>query len=219
MDYTLVIVICIKLVCLLIAIIGHEIMHGVAALKYGDSTAKDYGRLTINPIKHIDIFGSIVIPLMLLVMQAPFLIGYAKPVPVNIDTVYNNGGYKACFFVAIAGIIYNILIAILAILISKTLINYGVIEFNSVYNYFFTSLVFVNVVIAIFNLIPIPPLDGSKALAYISLMLGTDAIARFFSSIEKYGMIIIIALLLIPATGSYFSYFIRLIVNMLYRIF
>lgn len=219
MDAAVIVDFCIKLVCLLIAVIGHEIMHGAVALKYGDMSAKYEGRLTLNPIKHIDLFGSIIIPGILLLMQSPFLIGYAKPVPVDIDTVHRNGGFKACFLVAMAGIFYNFIMAILAIAISKILIEYGLISGDSIYNYFFISLVFINIVIALFNLIPIPPLDGSKSIAYVGLMLGNSSIARFFSSIERYGMIIIIALLFIPVTGSYFSYFVRLVVVTLYRIF
>ena len=98
---------------LLVAIIGHEIMHGWVAHKYGDNTAKDAGRLSINPISHIDPIGSILVPAsmyfipMLLGMGGGFLFGWAKPVPVNTQTVINNGGYNAAMQVSLAGIVYN----------------------------------------------------------------------------------------------------------------
>ena len=85
-------------VALLIAIIGHEIMHGYVAYRYGDSTAKDSGRLSLNPIVHIDLIGSILVPATLFLANAPFLFGWAKPVPVRMDRVIYNGGYFAAFF-------------------------------------------------------------------------------------------------------------------------
>ena len=106
-----------SIIALLIAIIGHEIMHGWVAYKYGDHTAKSAGRLSINPLVHIDPMGSIFVPLMtyylpvLLFGTTGFLFGWAKPVPVNMQTVIRNGGYTAAMQVSLAGIAYNLFMA------------------------------------------------------------------------------------------------------------
>jgi len=100
-----------SIIALAVAIIGHEIMHGWVAYKYGDNTAKSQGRLSINPIVHIDPVGTILIPAMLYFMHAPFLFGWAKPVPVNIATVIRRGGLNAAIAVALAGITYNLVLA------------------------------------------------------------------------------------------------------------
>ena len=97
---------------LLVAIIGHEIMHGLVAYKYGDNTAKNLGRLKINPIVHIDPVGTILVPAMLFFSGAPFIFGWAKPVPINISTVMRNGGTTAAVAVSLAGITYNFVIAV-----------------------------------------------------------------------------------------------------------
>ena len=107
-------------IAFIIAIVGHEIMHGLVAKYYGDLTATYEGRLSINPIKHIDPVGSIVFPLVLFASQKlagvenPLIFGWAKPVPVNVFTVVKNGGYIGAFNVSIAGVTYNLLVAIIA---------------------------------------------------------------------------------------------------------
>lgn len=185
-----------KVVALLIAIIGHEIMHGLIALRYGDDTAKLEGRLTLNPLKHIDLFGSIVIPLLLFALQAPFLFGWAKPVPVNIREVIKNGGYNGAIFVSLAGILYNVVLAIVSALIIRS------ISIDNIYigilAYFLSFLLVYNIVLAVFNLIPIPPLDGSQALGYLSLKFNSDKIPIFFNKIERFGFIILMVILFIP---------------------
>lgn len=190
----------IKLLALLVAIIGHEIMHGLIALKYGDDTAKLEGRLTINPIKHIDLFGSILLPLVLFAFNAPFLFGWAKPVPVNIREVIRNGGYNGAIFVSLAGIFYNLILAAIAALLIKSISSEGI--FISLLVYFLLYLVIYNIILAIFNLLPIPPLDGSQALGYLSLKFNSDRIPLFFNKIERYGIIILMLLLFIPPFAS-----------------
>lgn len=190
----------IKLLALLVAIIGHEIMHGLIALKYGDDTAKLEGRLTINPIKHIDLFGSILLPLMLFAFNAPFLFGWAKPVPVNIREVIRNGGYNGAIFVSLAGIFYNLILATIAALLIKSISSEGI--FINLLVYFLLYLVIYNIILAIFNLLPIPPLDGSQALGYLSLKFNSDRIPLFFNKIERYGIIILMLLLFIPPFAS-----------------
>ena len=102
---------------LMIAIIGHEIMHGYVAYRYGDDTAKYQGRLSINPLVHVDIVGTIIVPALLFFSQAPFMFGWAKPVPIFMPTVIQNGGYKAAIHVSLAGIAYNFFLAIVCAII------------------------------------------------------------------------------------------------------
>lgn len=200
---------------LLVAIIGHEIMHGFVALYYGDDTAKLEGRLTINPIKHIDIIGSIMLPLVLFLFNAPFLFGWAKPVPVNIQEVIKNGGYNGAIMVSLAGIIYNLLLAILASLIIKS----GVLPISNLvggilYN-FLLFVVLYNVILGIFNLIPIPPLDGSQALGYLSLKFNSDKIPLFFNKIDRFGIFILMFILLIPPLAQILFIPMKLLVSIL----
>jgi len=181
---------------LMVAIIGHEIMHGYIAYKYGDSTAKDNGRLSINPIKHIDPLGTIIIPLLLFIANAPFLFGWAKPVPVNIHTVVNNGGYNGAIAVSLAGVAYNFSLAVFASFLVGFVDGEGL--FWGMLTYFLIQLTVYNVLLGVFNLLPLPPLDGSQALAYLGLKFGNSQIARFFNKIERYGMIILIVILVTP---------------------
>lgn len=194
----------IKIAVLLIAIIGHEIMHGLVALKYGDTTAKFAGRLSINPIKHIDIFGSILLPLGLFLLNAPFLFGWAKPVPVDIRRVIENGDYNGAIAVSLAGIAYNLFIALLAAIILRTFFSSvgdsGELQgISAIIAYFLALCIIYNVVLAVFNLLPIPPLDGSQAVGYLSLKFGSDKIPLFFNKIERFGILILMAILFFGA--------------------
>lgn len=194
------------ILALLVAIIGHEIMHGWVAYKYGDMTAKSQGRLSINPLIHIDPFGSILLPLMtyfipmLLGASSGFLFGWAKPVPVNTNTVLRNGGYNAAMQVSLAGIAYNVFLATLTSVILVSLTQPG--ESDSllyIFGYLFVmKLLLINVVLAVFNLLPIPGFDGAHFLTYLSLKLKMNAIAEFFVKAEPYGMIAIIIILVTP---------------------
>ncbi|HEX5329126.1 site-2 protease family protein [Sulfuricurvum sp.] len=194
------------IIALLIAIIGHEIMHGWVAYKYGDTTAKNQGRLSINPLIHIDPFGSILVPLMtyfipmLLGAESGFLFGWAKPVPVNTHTVLRNGGYNAAMQVSLAGIAYNIFLATLASVVLVSLAQPS--ESDSllyIFGYLFVmKLLLINVVLAVFNLLPIPGFDGAHFITYMSLKYKIRAVAEFFVKAEPYGMIAIIIILVTP---------------------
>ncbi|MDP2850834.1 MAG: site-2 protease family protein [Sulfuricurvum sp.] len=194
------------ILALLIAIIGHEIMHGWVAYKYGDHTAKSQGRLSINPLIHIDPFGSILVPLMtyfipmLLGASSGFLFGWAKPVPINTHTVIRNGGYNAAMQVSLAGIAYNIFLATLSSVILLSLAQPS--EADTIAYLFgyllIMKLLLINVVLAVFNLLPIPGFDGAHFITYMSLKYKIRAVAEFFVKAEPYGMIVIIIILVTP---------------------
>ena len=178
------------------SVILHELSHGIVAYWLGDSTAKDAGRLTFNPIKHIDPYLSILVPVILYIIGAP-VFGGAKPVPVN----YRNLKWRewGMALVAIAGPLTNFLIALLSFLIghfSGALYGSG----GEIVNFIFTELIYVNLGFMLFNLIPIPPLDGSRVLYAIS----PDSVRNFLSQIEIYGFIIVYAMILI--FGEVFSH-------------
>lgn len=167
---------------LLFSVMLHEIAHGVAAYKNGDSTAKDMGRFSLNPIKHLDPIGTL-LPIFLIATGSSFVIGWAKPVPVNYSKIKDKKW--GLFQVAIAGVIVNFILAF----IGATLIKFApqfLYNFNLIQgvNY----LIRINLVLGIFNLIPIPPLDGSKVVA----SLGSFQVKNFIYSMEKYGMYIIL---------------------------
>ncbi len=191
---------------LLIAIIGHEIMHGWVAYKYGDMTAKNAGRLTINPIPHIDPVGSILVPAMMYFIpmlfgsSSGFLFGWAKPVPVNMRTVVDNGGYNAAMQVSLAGIAYNFALAALAAVV-LTSMSQPLVSDSLVYVFaylFVLQLVVINVVLGVFNLLPIPQFDGAHFLTYLSLKYNYRSIAEWFQKMERYGMIFVLVILVTP---------------------
>ena len=200
---------------LAVAIIGHEIMHGYMAYRYGDNTAKNAGRLSINPLVHIDPVGTIILPAILFFTGAPFLFGWAKPVPIYIGEVIKNAGYKGAINVALAGIYYNIGLAIFA----SVLLNYMNLDsigsmFELFIVYFILQSLIYNVLLAFFNLMPIPPLDGSHALSYFAAWNRWDKIVNFYTSIERYGMVILILIIATPASQYFFAP-VRYIINML----
>lgn len=168
-------------VVILVSVILHELAHGFIAYKLGDNTAKDAGRLTLNPIKHIDPIFSVFVPMFLFLIKAP-VFGGAKPVPVNSGNL--KGKEWGMALVALAGPVTNILIALAAFLISFFLGSNGIVlEISS----YFLSI---NLSLAVFNLIPIPPLDGSRILYAIA----PDGIRPIIREIEKYGLIIVYVL-------------------------
>ena len=204
MDTLEIIKIVASILALMIAVIGHEIMHGWVAYKYGDYTAKYAGRLSINPIVHIDPVGTILIPAILYIMHAPFLFGWAKPVPVNINIVKQNGGYGAAIAVALAGITYNLIIAFFfATLLPLAYPPHSII--GAFFYLLIAQSVMINVVLAVFNLWPIPPLDGSQALHYLAMKLRWDRFVEFYEKIYPYGMIILFAILFTPIADIFFA--------------
>lgn len=193
---------------LIIAIVGHEIMHGWVAYKYGDRTAKDAGRLSINPLLHVDLFGTILVPLMtyfipvLLGAESGFLFGWAKPVPIDMHKVISRGGYSAAMQVSLAGIVYNFILAAVSasLLLAMAEPDQNTAILTLFVYLFLVKLLLINVVLGVFNLLPIPQFDGAHFIMYLSLRLRLDQVADFFYGLEQrgYGMIIVIIILVTP---------------------
>jgi len=189
---------------LAVAIIGHEIMHGWVAYRYGDNTAKNLGRLKINPLVHIDPVGSILVPAMLFFSGAPFIFGWAKPVPVNIGTVIRNGGTNAAVAVSLAGITYNFILAALCAAIFPIFLHpaSAMEAFIALLLY---QMLIINVLLGVFNLWPIPPLDGANAIRYLAEGLHWRKVSLFYDKIYPYGMLIVAAVLFTPLSEYLFQ--------------
>ena len=173
-----------QIIVLVFSIVIHEVSHGAMANYLGDSTAKYAGRLTLNPLKHLDPIGSIVLPLLLVIMRSPILFGYAKPVPIN---PYNFRDQKyGSFKVALAGPGANLGIALIFGLILRFGLVLGFIP-NNLYAAF-SFIVIINILLAIFNLIPIPPLDGSHIL--FALLPEKWANVKIF--LQQYGLFLLL---------------------------
>ncbi|OQX74158.1 MAG: site-2 protease family protein [Campylobacteraceae bacterium 4484_4] len=188
---------------LMVAIIGHEIMHGRVAYHYGDDTAKSLGRLSINPLVHIDPIGTILVPALLYFSNAGFLFGWAKPVPINMQTVIRNGGYNGAIAVSLAGIAYNFALAVAASLLLRFI---GKPESFSILflDAFLTYTLIYNIVLGVFNLLPIPPLDGSNALMFYFHKIGLHDAAKAIQALSRYGMILLILIIATPLAGLIF---------------
>lgn len=152
-----------QLAVLVFSVIVHEVAHGVVALKLGDTTARDAGRLTLNPLKHLDLFGSIILPISLFILSGgSMLLGWAKPVPYNPYNLKNPK--KGSGFIAAFGPVSNLIVAVIFGIALRLLIPYSEISFIANLLPFFNAIVVINIVLAVFNLVPLPPLDGSNLL-------------------------------------------------------
>jgi Zn-dependent protease len=181
---------------ILIAVTFHEAAHGFVAHLLGDDTAWRLGRVSFNPFKHIDPFGTIVLPALLLLARSPFLFGYAKPVPVNFRALRHPR--RDMILVAAAGPAMNLLLAAFAAL-AFHLVFYtsGIAEVFIAEN--LKNALVLNVILAVFNLLPIPPLDGGRILVGIL----PAALARPLSRLEPYGLVLLIGLLIVlPLVGD-----------------
>ena len=199
---------------LVIAVVGHEIMHGFVAKLFGDLTATNQGRLSINPIKHIDPVGTIIFPIFLFLSQklagvsSPILFGWAKPVPVNMYVVIKNGGYLAGTAVSLAGVFYNFMLAFIASLF----IHFEPTNLVSMILFYFLSYtIIINIILMVFNLIPIPPLDGANALRFTANFFGNKSIGEFFDKIERFGMLFLLIILFTPISNYIFQPAMKLI--------
>jgi Zn-dependent protease len=174
------------------SVVIHEVAHGYMAYRLGDDTARLSGRLTLNPIKHLDPFGSVILPLLLILTGSGFMIGWAKPVPYNPNNLRNIR--RGTFLVSIVGILANILIALIFGLLIRFAPALGLPPylagdlFSHPFYKILTIIVFMNLVLAVFNLIPIPPLDGSKVL-FSALSPKYRYIENF---LERYGIFLLL---------------------------
>ena len=177
------------LLIVLVSVILHELAHGLVAYWLGDTTAKDAGRLTLNPLKHIDPYMSILVPVILYILKAP-IFGGAKPVPINTRNL--KWGVWGLSLVAVAGPLTNFLLALIAFLIGHfTGWLYG--SSGELMAFISAEFIYTNLGFMLFNLIPIPPLDGSRVLYAIS----PDFFRKFLLSIERYGILIVYGLILL----------------------
>jgi len=180
---------------ILTAVVLHELAHGYVAYRLGDPTAAQAGRLTLNPLAHVDPFGTVILPLLLLFSGAPFLFGYAKPVPVNFRNLYEPR--RDMVLVALAGPLVNFVLAGLsAILLKVFLSSYFLKSGISADSAMMTvqlvhSCLLINVSLAVFNMLPVPPLDGGRVAT--GLLPRTLALA--LARLEPYGMLIILVLM------------------------
>ena len=206
MDFELILEVILSLLAVFMAIVLHEVAHGYMALRLGDPTARSRGRLTLNPLAHVDPIGTILIPVVLVVMRYALnlyvpLFGWAKPVPISPGNFRNP--LRGMLYVALAGPVANIALALVTAGVFRLIwLGASSIEFAS------TGLVFhllkavlillsrfglFNLILAAFNLVPIPPLDGSRVLLYFLPAEGR----RFLLSMERYGFLVLLVLIYI----------------------
>lgn len=208
---------------LLLAVIAHEVAHGWMAEKLGDPTARFMGRLTLNPLVHIDLIGTILLPVMLLLIQSPFLFGWAKPVPVNFANL--RGGRRDMALVALSGPAANLFLAIASAVgyhILLTSFQHGWIADDGPLTWVAEPLLLMarisltfNLVLMAFNLIPILPLDGGRIL--VGLL--PAALAARLEPLERYGMLIFLLVIAVPELrASLWGYFLNPIVDTFMRL-
>ncbi|MBI2439863.1 MAG: site-2 protease family protein [Lentisphaerae bacterium] len=188
------IILIIQLLALFLAIVPHEVAHGYVAWKLGDPTARQANRLTLNPLAHIDLFGSIILPAMLFLMHSPVLFGWAKPVPFNPR--YFRDPRRGIMLVGAAGPLANFALAIFSALLIRLIGAAG-----GILTTFLAYLCITNVILGVFNLIPIPPLDGSR----VAMGFLPDDWVQLYQRIEPFGIFIIFGLLWLDALDWVFK--------------
>ena len=196
-----------QILIIIFSVVIHEVSHGAAAYALGDTTAKDEGRLTLNPLPHIDFFGSIILPLLLYFSHGP-IFAWAKPVPYNPYNLRNQRWGEA--LVAVAGSATNILLAV----IFGLLVRYGAtLGFDATALSLAATIAFVNLFLGLFNLIPFPPLDGFTVLRSILPWHASAGLLRFENHIRNAGAVSLILFLLVFSyifAGPFFNLVVRL---------
>ena len=199
-ELTLVQRIAVWLLPVVFAITGHEVAHGWMAKQYGDRTAQQQGRLTLNPLKHIDPLGTIIIPGLLLITFTGFIFGWAKPVPVDARNFKNPK--RAMMMVALAGPLSNLLMALFWVLLARIGVELHIEYISLPLIYSGVAGITINLILALINLLPIPPLDGSRVLSGLL----PDYWAWRFNRLERFGFIILLVLLATNALSFILAY-------------
>ncbi len=202
---------------IMLGVIIHEVAHGWTAEKLGDPTARVMGRISLNPIVHVSLFGTIILPAFLLLMRSPILFGWAKPVPVDFGRLKH--GRKGMAMVAVAGPLSNFLLAAISAIFYHSLIFVGKSNLSHAIPFMDKLLlplilmsaasVNINIILMVLNLIPIPPLDGGR----IVVGLLPEQQARLFAGIERYGMLILVVLLFSNLFGKIISPVLTFFIN------
>lgn len=201
------------------AIVLHEIAHGFIALRLGDPTARNLGRLTLNPIAHVDPIGTILVPLVLAILGGP-VFGWAKPVPINPR--YFSNPFQGMLYVALAGPSTNVLLGLSTIVVGRLfllMVPFSAVITSAAFGsnllralfYFLGIFSIINFFLAVLNMIPVPPLDGSRVLTYFLPVEGK----RFMLSIERYGFILVLGLLYLRVFNGLFDVVIGMIEKLL----
>jgi Zn-dependent protease len=198
---------------MLFAITLHEAAHGYAAKYFGDYTAYQAGRISLNPLDHIDLFGTILVPVGLLILGAGFVFGWAKPVPVNFGNLRNPK--RDMFWVAAAGPGANMLMALTWAALLKGTLLFPETSFSFPIQKMASGGVAINLVLMVLNLIPLPPLDGGR----IAVSLLPNRLAYRFAMIEPYGFIIVIVLLATRALSAIISPVVTAAASVIYALF
>ena len=206
LNLTDILLLALRLLLIIPAIILHEISHGYVAYLLGDTTAKDAGRLTLNPIAHVDLWGTILMPAMLFFLSGgAFAFGYAKPVPINPNRMYKTNFQMGMLLTGVAGPVTNILLAVVSAIVFRVV---SLVSLPTIVGDIFYYFSFINLILAFLNLIPIPPLDGSRVVQYF---LKGRALQQYYA-IERYGFAIILAVVFIlprftnfDLLGGYFN--------------
>jgi len=208
----LVVDIAIYAVPVLLAITLHEFFHGYIAYRLGDNTAKMLGRLTLNPFHHIEMFGTVLLPLMLILIRSPFLIAWAKPVPIN--PLNFKRPYRDMALSSAAGPLSNLILCIIFVFISKFVAGSDGVFLGSYQELFYKMSragFYLNFTLFAFNLLPVPPLDGSRILvAFLPIRYKI-----LFERIEPYGFFIIMILIVLRFFDLYMSFVFKIFISIL----
>lgn len=186
---------------IIIAIVFHEVAHGYAAYLLGDSTAKQAKRLSLNPLRHADLFGTLIVPTLLLLSKTGFIFGWAKPVPVNYRALRHPR--RDIVIVASAGIVTNILLAIISALLLKAADTISHPLTHHITVLFLINMVVFNIVLAVFNALPVPPLDGSKIFLGWS---NNPKVLRFLDAYKEGTVFIVFMAFILPALFRTFGW-------------
>jgi len=205
-----------QIIVLIMSVVIHEVSHGYMAYWLGDPTAKYAGRLNFNPVNHLDLWGSFIVPVLLIISHSPFLFGWAKPVPYNPYNLRDQKWGPA--LVGLAGPLSNLFLAIVAGIIMRALMVSGIVE--GIFLQILVIIIFINILLMVFNLFPIPPLDGSKLLfALVPMSEHTKMM------LEQYGFVFVVIFIVLfgwiidPVFFTVLKHFINIVIGISFNEF